>query len=80
MFKAQAIYTNHDEHRFLCNCVCNSARTAELLESRLLMSVREYSRCADLYVKGTTLILDTPSRDLTLELVDLLNNAICHLS
>ena len=76
MFDSDYIYTNHSNTRFLCNCVCNSNKQAEYIMASFLMSVRMYYCLADLYVKGNTLILDTPNFNKTKELSMLLNNSI----
>ncbi len=76
MFNTDNIYTDFTGKRFLCDCLFNSEKTAKYVESKFLMSVREYYRPADLYVKGNKLILDTPSINKTKELTTLLNNSI----
>lgn len=76
MFDLDCIYTNNSNTRFLCNCVCDSEKTAKYIEASFLMSVRTNYRPADLYVKGNTLILDTPNFNKTKELAILLNNSI----
>lgn len=61
MFNPNQIYTNNTQTRFLCDCVCSSPQIAQYIENSFQMSVHMYYRFADLYVKGNTLILDTPN-------------------
>ena len=76
MFNIKKIYTNHSDTRFLCDFPCDSPKTAKYIAAAFLLSVREYYRFADLYVKGSTVILDTPNREKTEALIVLLNNSI----
>lgn len=75
MFDIDEIYTNNSRTRFLCNCICNSKKTAEYIEASYLGSVRQFFILADLYVKGNVLILDTPNYNKTVQLAILLNNS-----
>ncbi len=79
MFDINKIYTNSSGSRFLCDCYCDSEKTATYIMASFLGSVREYYFAADLYTKGTTLILDTPNVEKTKSLVGLLNNAIANM-
>lgn len=79
MFDPRCIYTNDSNTRFLCNCVCISEKIAKHIMASFLFSVRVYYRLADLYVKGNTLVLDTPNINRTKELAVLLNNSIMNM-
>lgn len=76
MFNLNKIYTNNTQTRFLCDCVCSSPQIAQNIENGFQMFVRMYYRFADLYVKGNTLILDTPDLEKTKELANRLNDAM----
>lgn len=76
MFNVKKIYTNHSTTRFLCDCICDSNKTAEYIVASFLGSVRMYYFCADLYAKNSRVILDTPNIEKTIELSILLNNSI----
>ena len=79
MFDIKKMYTNHSGTRFLCNCPCDSNKTAKYIEASFLLSVREFYFAADLYAKGSTVILDTPNQEKTEALIVLLNNSIAKM-
>lgn len=76
MFDTNKIYTNPQKTRFLCDCPCASEELAKYIQASFLASVREKYFVADLYVKNSTLILDTPDYGVTQKLALLLNDAI----
>lgn len=76
MFDINNIYTDHSGKRFLCDCLCDSSKTAEYFCAYLLGYARKCSFMADLYTKGNRLILDTPVETKTVELIEKLNKAI----
>nr|WP_288824094.1 hypothetical protein [uncultured Clostridium sp.] len=79
MFDVKKMYTNYSGTRFLCDCPCDSEKTAKYIEISFLLSVRECYRFANLYVKDSTLILDTPDKEKTKALIFLLNNSIANM-
>jgi hypothetical protein len=54
-----------DGVRYIIKFYLESAKVAKYFEASCLMSVREISRLADLYTKGSVLYLDTPNDELT---------------
>lgn len=76
MFNINKIYTDLSGKRYLCDFHCDSIKKATYLVAGFLGPIRECYFLADLYAKGSTLILDTPNREATEKLAVLLNNSI----
>ena len=75
MFNLNEIYSNIPG-RFLCDCIFDNEKTAEFYVAKYLMSIREKNFFANLYNKGSALIIDTPDFEETKKLAALLNNSI----
>lgn len=75
MFNLNKIYSNVSG-RFLCNCIFDDEKKAEYYFAKYLMLVREKYFFADLYNKGSVLVIDTPDFEVTKKLATLLNDLI----
>lgn len=76
MFNINDIHSDLSGKRFLCYCYCASEQEAKHLGASFSTSIRDKYILAELYSKGSTLILDTPSLEMTKSLAILLNNSI----
>lgn len=77
ILKAESIT---DGIRYIVRFHLGSAKIAKYCESKYLMAVRDIFRMADLYANGSTLYLDTPSKEVTNYIAPLLKNEIINLN
>ena len=76
MFDPQKIYPDITKKRFLCKCQFKSVQEAKHFEAIFTSIARQVFPDAELYINGSTLIIDTPNKEKTVKLAIMFNDAI----
>lgn len=61
--------------RFICSAKASSKNEAEDFVARFLASVRSTYPLCELYTRGTSVLVDSPNRNLTIQIAKHLNNS-----
>ncbi len=75
MFDTSEIYIN-DRKRFSCISIFVNEKISKYLEGLLLQVVRSIDFNIDITAKGKSLIIDSPSKELTVTAVEYVNKAL----